>query len=125
MDVATRLDKLIQWLFKHAKATPTQALTFWFASALSLGTGVRYLIFAKARVVDGVVVPGWEPTWEWLLFLLGAWGVEAVRFLGKRNTEWKPEEVARARVIEKNGNNGVDLAGIGKATDDNERTDGS
>ena len=54
--------------------------------SLMVGTGVVYLALA----VKYVVVEGsrqWEPSIEWLGFLLISAGLDAAQFLGKRKTD--------------------------------------
>jgi hypothetical protein len=77
---------------------PTQALLFFLAAAVVIATTCKYLS-SNNKVVDGILVPGWEPSWEWLIFLMGIIGAEAVRFLGKRRTNWSPKELAEAERI--------------------------
>lgn len=45
---------------------------------LALGTGIRYVAFAKPD--------GWEPSIEWLGFLVTMMGLDVAQFAAKRST---------------------------------------
>jgi hypothetical protein len=59
---------------------------------------------AIATCVKYLVVAAWIPSAGWLTFLAGFGALDVAQHYGKRITEHKPEEVARAEIIRKNGN---------------------
>lgn len=52
-----------------------------------IGTALRYFT-SKAVIVQAViVVPRWEPSYEWLAFLVVMSGLDATQFFVKRTTD--------------------------------------
>lgn len=76
------VDSLIQRIGVMPMTNTRQAVTF----SLMIGTGVVYLALAvKYAVIEGA--RQWEPSLEWLGFLLISAGLDAAQFLGKRKTD--------------------------------------
>ena len=68
------MNRLLDWLGK----LPTTQARVTVTLAIALGTAVRYF------------VGGWEPSWEWLMFVAGMSGLDVTQFHLKRTSTWQP-----------------------------------
>lgn len=66
---------MTDWLAKLPTTNTRIAATI----VLAFGTGIKY--WASAA---------WEPSWEWLSFLVVMSGLDVTQFVQKRRTTWKP-----------------------------------
>jgi len=80
------MNTLIDWLGK----IPTTNARIIVTLLLALGTAIRYWVSGHMMLTGptaGQWVQGWEPSWEWLAFLVTMSGLDAAQFLSKRATD--------------------------------------
>lgn len=66
---------------------PTTQARVFITLLVVLGTAVKYMSSGAVIVNAVVVVPRWEPSYEWLAFLAVMSGLDAAQFLAKRKTD--------------------------------------
>ncbi len=65
---------------------PTTQGAFVVGAIAILATTIRY-VFSHEHVVGATISPAWEPSVDWLVFLLALAGINTAHFLGKRVTD--------------------------------------
>ena len=52
-----------------------------------IATALRYVLSEQHVLANGLVQSFWEPSWQWLGFLVAMSGLDAAQYLGKRTTD--------------------------------------
>lgn len=74
---------MLEWIGK----LPTTQARVCITLAVFAMTGIRYVLSGPTILLSGQIVPGWQPSYEWLGFLLLMSGVDAAQFVAKRATD--------------------------------------
>ncbi len=66
---------------------PTTQAAFVVGAFAILATTVRYVFSHEHVLPNGTVASSWEPSVDWLVFLLALAGINTAHFIGKRVTD--------------------------------------
>jgi hypothetical protein len=77
---------LERWFTLWGKLPTTQArITVTLACVIA--TTVRYVVSEQHVLANGQLQSFWEPSWQWLGFLIAMSGLDAAQYFGKRTTD--------------------------------------
>ncbi len=102
MKISEKLNGIIKGLAEAIRTAPTTNIRILLTLVLASGTAVKYWVSPA---------DGWNPSWEWLLWIAGMAGLDVWQHNNKRKTSWSPEVHARAKQIQNGHGKGEDDEG--------------